>query len=52
MSFWKKLYKKLKKIQKTDPDQLEQDKYFKKLQQQLKKHKWEKFVLTVMKEKT
>ena len=35
MSFWKKLYKKLKKIQKTDPNKLEQDKYLDKLQKQI-----------------
>jgi hypothetical protein len=39
MSFWKKIYKKLRKKEQKDPKKLAEDKYLKKLKQQLKKHK-------------
>jgi hypothetical protein len=39
MSFWKKLYKKVTKKEKQDPEKLAEDKYLKKLKKKLNKHK-------------
>jgi hypothetical protein len=39
MSFWKKIYKKLRAKEKKDPKELAEDRYLKKLKKQLKKHK-------------
>ena len=52
MSFWKKLFKKVSKVEKKDPKKLAEDKYLKKLKKKLKKHKWEKSAHIVAKGKT